>query len=321
MSPAVMAALGGALVFTVMYVLLLVLARESRTAERLVRTAGWGEGATESPMQGVVHGRGRSDPMPALSETLEGTQFWEDLQLHVLRAGLLLRPSEALIIAATCTIVGFVAGWLLSGQVMMGVLGSAIGLGAPYCYLAQQARKRQTELTNQLPNVLDMLSSALRSGHALTRGFRIISTQTRPPIAEEFAQVLQDIQVGISVSDALDALLSRTDSYDLELVVTAMQTQLKLGGDLSEVLDNIAEVIRERVRLQGEIDAATSEGRLSATILVAMPIVMVVIIQMINPGYLTPLFQEPAGIVMLLGAGLLTVAGIIIIRGLLEIDF
>lgn len=321
MGPVAMAALGATLVFTLVSVLLLVLARDSSTAERLVRTAGWGDGTAETPMESAVRNRVRSDPMPALSETLERTQFWQDLQLQVLRAGLLLRPSEALIIAATCAAVGLVAGWLLSGQVAMGILGSVIGLGAPYCYLVRRARRRQTELTNQLPNSLDMLSSALRSGHALSRGFRIISTQTRPPIAEEFTRVLQDLQVGISVSDSLDALLARTDSYDVELVVTAMQTQLKLGGDLSEILDNIADVIRERVRLQGEIDAATSEGRLSAMILVALPIVMAVVVQVISPGYLTPLFQEPAGGLMLLGAGLLMVAGVVIIRKLLEIDF
>jgi len=132
--------------------------------------------------------------------------------------------------------------------------------------------------------------------------------------------VLQEIQVGISVSEALDGLLARTDSYDLELMVSAIQTQLTMGGNLSEVLDKIAGMIRERVRLQGEINAATSEGRMSAGILVAMPIIMAVIISVVNPGYLDPLFEERLGIMMLIGAGLLMVTGMVIIKKLLDID-
>ena len=171
---------------------------------------------------------------------------------------------------------------------------------------ALAAARRQAALTSQLPDALDMLGSALRSGYALTRGFQVVSSQMHPPISEEFERVLQDVQVGISVSEALDGLLLRTDSYDLELVVAAMQTQLTMGGNLSEVLDKIAHMIRERVRLQGEINAATSEGRMSAGILIAMPIVMCIAISAVNPHYLDPLFSERLGIMMLMGAGMLT---------------
>jgi tight adherence protein B len=141
-----------------------------------------------------------------------------------------------------------------------------------------------------------------------------------PPIADEFQRVLQEVQVGISVSDALEGLLARSDSYDLELVVAAMQTQLTMGGNLSEVLDNIAGMIRERVRLQGEIDAATSEGRMSAGILVAMPIVMALIISAVSPGYLNPLFEQRLGLMLLMIAGGLMLAGVLIIRKMLDID-
>ena len=260
------------------------------------------------------------DPLPGLTEALERTEHWDWIQLELLRAGLLLRPSEALFICAIAGATGLIAGWMLTSNIVHGVLLGGLAMVAPYFYMKSRAAKRQAALTSQLPDALDMLSAALRSGYALTRGFQVVSSQMHPPIAEEFQRMLQEVQVGIPVTESLDSLLERTGSYDLELVVAAIQTQLTMGGNLSEVLDNIAGMIRQRVQLQGEINAATSEGRMSASILVAMPIVMAVIISIINPGYLDPLFHEKMGVMMLVGAGMLMLTGIIIIRKLLDID-
>jgi tight adherence protein B len=315
-----LAVAGGALVFGLILALLLALAGGPSASERLAESASGGGGGGGQVIQTETVGVGRADPMPALSDALKGTQFWDEVQMQLLRAGLLLRPSEALLISLICMLAALAAGWMITGQPIMGIVTGVLGLGTPYMIMVQRAIKRQAALTSQLPDALDMLSSALRSGYALTRGFQVVASQMHPPIAEEFERVLQEVQVGISVSDALDGLLARTDSYDLELVVAAVQTQLTMGGNLSEVLDNIAEMIRERVRLQGEINAATSEGRMSAGILVAMPVVMAIIISLINPGYLDPLFTERLGIMMLIGAGLLMMTGIIIIKQMLDID-
>jgi len=260
------------------------------------------------------------DPLPALSEALARTEQWDKIQLELLRAGLLLRPSEAFLLSMISGFTGLMVGWMLSGKLIHGILLAGLGLVGPYIYMKQRASRRQAQLTAQLPDALDMLSAAMRSGYALTRGFQVIASQMHPPIAEEIKRTLQEVQVGIPVTEALDGLLTRTGSYDLELVVAAMQTQLTMGGNLAEVLDNISDMIRERVRLQGEINAATSEGRMSASILVAMPIVMAVVISIINPGYLDPLFTEKLGIMMLLGAGLLMLSGMVIIKKMLDID-
>jgi tight adherence protein B len=312
-----LAIVGGVLVFGLIVAMLLVFAGGSSAADRLAETSGGGQ---ETVVADTGGGSQRSDPMPQISDALRGTAFWDQMQIQLLRAGLLLRPSEALIICTISMIAGLILGWLITGQLIFGVLTAGLGLGAPYMYMVQRASRRQAALTSQLPDALDMLSSALRSGYALTRGFQVVSSQMHAPISDEFQRVLQEVQVGISVSEALDGLLLRSDSYDLELVVAAMQTQLTMGGNLSEVLDNIAGMIRERVRLQGEIDAATSEGRMSAAILVAMPIVMALIISAVSPGYLNPLFEERLGLMMLMGAGGLMMMGIIIIKKMLDID-
>ncbi|MGI5819706.1 MAG: type II secretion system F family protein [Armatimonadota bacterium] len=321
MSPFVMAVFGGTITFTLVTIALFALARASGASQRLAESTARGSGGGAGTS--IAHPREdlRADVWPGLSEKLEETRLWQDLQLLVLRAGLLLRPSEALVIGGAAAVLGVAIGWFATGTGLLAFLGGALAVGALYLYLMQMAARRQAQLTSQLPNALDMLSSGLRSGHALTRSLRIVATQSRSPMSDEIEHVLQDINVGVSTPDAFDLLVARTKSYDIELVVAAIQTQLKLGGNLAEVLDNIASVIRERVRLQREIDAATSEGRLSATILVAMPFVMAMLISVISPGYLEPLFTEAAGKMMMIAAGVLMVIGIIVIKNLIEIDF
>jgi len=321
MSPVLIAAIGGLIVFGLVAVVFILLTSGSNTRGRLAATSESGVMQSAAPRTQAAMRAGRSaDPLPGLSRALEQTAFWDNVQIELLRAGLLLRPSEALIACLVTGVIGLALGWILTGQPIHGVLLGGLGLVAPYMYMKNRSTKRQANLTSQLPDALDMLSAALRSGYALTRGFQVIASQMHPPISEEFERVLHEVQVGISVSEALDGLLLRSNSYDLELVVAAVQTQLSMGGNLSEVLDNIAGMIRERVKLQGEINAATSEGRMSAGILVAMPIVMAVVISVINPGYLNPLFTERMGLMMLIGAGLLMISGIVIIRKMLQID-
>ncbi len=321
MNPLVMAVFGGTVTFTLLAIVFFVVRRSSRTSTRLFESLG-GEIGTSVPSGGVATDNyPRPDPFPGLSEALEETRWWQDLQLLVLRAGLLLRPSEALAIAAVTAAVGIAIGWFLTHELLVALIAGTLALGGLYVYLTHLVARRQAALSTQLPNALDMLSSGLRSGHSLNRSLRIVATQSRPPLADEAHHVLQDIAVGVSTSDAFDLLVTRTNCYDLELVVAAIQTHLKLGGNLAEVLDNISGVIRERVRLQREIDAATSEGRLSASILVALPFVMAILVSIINPGYLEPLIVDQAGRILLIGAGVLMVIGIIVLKNMVEIDF
>ena len=318
-SPMLTALIGGLVVFGLLVMIFVLLTSGSRTRGRLEAAAKANEIVMAQPEAPTRFGRA-ADPLPQVSEALAGMAFWENMQLELLRAGLMLRPSEALIISLITALIGLALGWLLTGQPLLGVLLGGLGMAVPYMYMKARSAKRQATLTSQLPDALDMLGAALRSGYALTRGFQVVSSQMHAPISEEFERLLREVRVGISVSEALDGMLLRSNSYDLELVIAAIQTQLTMGGNLAEVLDNIAGMIRERVKLQGEINAATSEGRMSASILVAMPIVMGVAISVINPTYMEPLFTEKLGLMLLGGAGLLMLAGIAIIHKMLDID-
>lgn len=260
------------------------------------------------------------DPAPMLTGLLQRSDLGRQLQTELLRGGLMLRPSEFLIISGVCAITGGVIGLQLGHSVFFGIMLFAVGAGAPYMQMKSKQGARQRRISNQLPDALDLLSSSLRSGHSFLRGLQVVVTQMQPPITEEFERSIDEVRLGQSLEMALGHIVDRTGNYDLELVISAVQTQLSIGGNLAEIMDNISGMIRERVRLSGEISAATAEGRMSAVILGGMPFAMAFLISVVSPGYMAPLFQSPMGMMLLGVAGGMMLLGILIIKGMLNID-
>ncbi|MGE5530785.1 MAG: type II secretion system F family protein [Bacteroidota bacterium] len=260
------------------------------------------------------------DPAPLLTGFLQRSDFGRKLQTELLRAGLMLRPSEFLIISGICALTGSVAGLKLGHSVVFGVLLLGAGALGPYMHMKSKQTQRQRQISTQLPDALDLLSSSLRSGHSFLRGLQVVVTQMSPPITEEFERAIDEVRLGQSLDLALTHILDRTGNYDLELVISAVQTQLSIGGNLAEIMDNISSMIRERVRLAGEIAAATAEGRMSAGILGGMPFAMAFLINVVSPGYMAPLFTSTFGLILLGAAGGMMLTGILIIKKMLEID-
>jgi tight adherence protein B len=262
----------------------------------------------------------RVDNAPTLTRALENSEWGQALQVGLIRAGWMLRPSE---FVALCLLVGAGAAalvMLISHSLIEGIIIGLVGLVAPHFALKSRQQKRIKDLSAQLPDGLDMLAGSLRSGFSVLRAMQVVRSQMHPPIAEEFGRVVDEVQYGIPLEVALDNLIERTGSYDLELIVAAVQTQLAVGGNLAEIFDSIAEMIRERVRLLGELQAATAEGRLSAGILLAMPFVMALAVNVMSPGYLAPLFHTQMGLVLVGVALVMMGLGAIILRKLIEID-
>lgn len=260
------------------------------------------------------------DHAATLSQLLRGYSWYEALQVELLRAGWLLRPSEFVALSALLALFGAAVLMLLTRSLPMGILIAAVGAALPYMLMKSKQAQRNKNLSAQLPDALDMLCSALRAGFSISRGLELVRSQMHPPISEEFGRVLEETQFGISLPEALDGIIVRSANYDVELVVAAIQTQLELGGNLAEVLTNISGMIRERVKLSGEIAAATAEGRFSAGILLAMPIAIAFAINIINPGYIEPLFTTTLGMIMLGVGGVLMVTGALIIRKLIAVE-
>jgi tight adherence protein B len=261
-----------------------------------------------------------ADRMPWLTRLLSGTSFQDEAQIELLRAGLLLRPSELLVLAGLVMLAGGIAGFILFRSPAGAMVMAPIGAALPWVWVKLRQGHRQRALMGQLPDAMDMLATALRTGFSFLRGLQLIASQMQPPISEEFRRVAAEVQMGMGTADALDGLIDRTRSYDLELVVAAVQIHLNVGGNLSEILDSISGTIRERIKLQGEINAATAEARLSGGVLMAMPFFVGLAVHSISPHYLDPLFTTPFGLMIAVIAGVMLVFGVLVMRRLMEID-
>jgi tight adherence protein B len=203
-------------------------------------------------------------------------------------------------------------------------LVAALGCGGAVMVLPLVAfnfrrKRRMTKLMNQLPDVFEMMSQALRAGHSLAGAIQLVYEQMPPPIATEFAQVYHEQNLGIKVEEALQSMADRVDSLDVRFFVTAVMIQRQTGGDLAEVLDNISGVIRERIELAGLVRGLTAEGRLSGWVLFALPALVFVASMFLNPNYAWVLLEDPRGQIMLMIAAGMQLMGIAMIRWIVNI--
>ena len=180
-------------------------------------------------------------------------------------------------------------------------------------FLKFRQKRRTRAFNNQLGDTITLLSNALKAGHSFAQALSSVSKNAQPPIADEFARATREIALGISVDDALTHMVERNKSEDFDLLVTAVQIQRVVGGNLAEILDTIAFTIRERVRIQGEIRTLTAQARASGLIITCLPIFLAVFLSFVEPSYFSPMFSDMLGRIML-GVGLLSIgigAGII----------
>jgi len=264
------------------------------------------------------------DPAPLVSGLLQNSAFGKRLQLEILKAGLMWRPSEFMMLCAGGAVGGYIIGMLSGrGSIPMGAMIGIVGLLAPYVYLKAKQSRRQVRLSAQIPDMLDILSSSLRSGHSFLSGVQIIVTQMQQPITDEFARVVQEVKFGASLNDALTDLVHRTENYDMELIISAVQTQLAVGGNLAEILDTISFTIRERVRIKGEISALTAQGRITAWVISLLPVALMGILWLVNRSYIMQFFNpgtRTCGIGMLVIAGLMVISGFFAVQKIVAID-
>lgn len=259
------------------------------------------------------------DRATTVTRLLEQLNWIDNLQLEILRTGWLLRPSE-FVVLCTFASVGLAELLLvLTRSAFIAMAGLVLGVVLCWGVLRSRQAARVRALSDQLPEALDMICSALRTGFGFGQAMKLVQAQMPPPISAEFGRVLDEVTFGRSLDEALSNLIVRTRNEDLELIVVAVQTQLALGGNLAEILDNIAGMIRERVQLSREIAVASAEGRLSAYILVMLPLLMAAGIQFLNPGYLNPLLTNSLGHLLLGTGGVLMLSGALILKRLITI--
>lgn len=214
---------------------------------------------------------------------------------------------------------------LLLGLKFLPNTTGAIALGillvfVPFMFLKLEERSYYNRFQEQLPETLDLLGRAMRSGHALTSGLDMIGQETDDPIKSEFAATVDEIKLGLTVNEAFENLCARVPSTDLRFFAIAVMIQKETGGNLAEILDNISRLIRERVQFARQVKALTAEGRYSAGILIALPIVMFIYIYFANYEYVSLLWTEKIGLYMLMGAGILQLIGAYVIKRIVSIE-
>jgi tight adherence protein B len=220
------------------------------------------------------------------------------------RADLKLRTSEWFIIRGGSIAVLALIGLGVYHSLVFAVILGVVGIFAPPLVLRFRERRRSRRFNDQLGDVLVLLSNALKAGYSFPQAMASIAKSASPPVSEEFARANREIQLGVNPDEALSHMVTRINSEDLDLVVTAVQIQRVVGGNLAEILDNIAFTIRERIRIKGEIRTLTAQARASGYIITALPVGLALILQAINPAYLSPMFNfKGPGPYILIGCG------------------
>jgi tight adherence protein B len=267
----------------------------------------------------------RSSPLPVMRTFIATNENWSartaiDLQ----QAGLQLRVSEYLLLRMLTGGVGgilvFVLFQLSLLGLLVGLLVGIIGFTLPMLWLKMRKSRRQARITEQLAETLQLIANALRSGFAFNQAVELAANQMDAPIKDELNYFLRDTSLGARPEDALTAMVVRSGSLDLEMLVTTILVQRTTGGNLSEVLDNVSETIRERSRLRGEIKALTATQRLTGTILSAYPIVLGAFLFALAPSLMKVLVTEEVGRILLVIAITLQVLGALAIRRILSLD-
>ena len=245
--------------------------------------------------------------------------FSDKLQLLIVHAGSQTTVGSVIVASLVAAFIAASIVHLISGSFALDVIALLIGLASRWCALKFQASRRLKKFTTKLPDAIELLARALRAGHSINAAIEIVSEQSEDPLGSEFAIAFQQQKFGIPFRDAILQLAGRVPSKDLHFLVTAVLVQKETGGDLTEILDRTTRVIRERIRIEGEVKTYTAQGRLTGCILGALPILMLGLINFVTPGYSHILFYDPLGKKLLYAGATLIFIGGMIIRKIVDI--
>lgn len=240
---------------------------------------------------------------PILSRSSHSGKLADDLQ----KADLKLKSSEwMLAVAAIGVLLGLIVAVRFGNPIAFIPCPIIVWVLSGF-YLKFRQRRRTRAFNHQLGDTIMLLSNALKAGHSFAQALASVAKNANPPIAEEFGRATREIALGISVDDALNHMVERNKSEDFDLMVTAVQIQRVVGGNLAEILDTIAFTIRERIRIQGEIRTLTAQARTSGIIITLLPFGLAIILAFISPSYFGPFLTDPLGHIMI-GIGVVSIA-------------
>jgi tight adherence protein B len=259
-----------------------------------------------------------------LNIQLERSSWGDGLAKELARADLKLRAGEYLILMIFTGIFAGLISWYLGNRSMLfSAIGVLVGINLPRIYVRRQQAQRLVNFNSQLADMLNLMVNGLRAGYSTMQALEAVAKELPPPISSEFQRVVQEMQLGIPLDQALNNLLRRIPSEDLELVITAINVQREVGGNLAEILEIISHTIRERVRVKGEIKVLTTQVMYSGRFLAIMPILIILALYLINRSYMMEFFNPEtriAGLIALTIAGLMVASGYFVMTRIATID-
>jgi tight adherence protein B len=330
MGPTTILIMGGALALVLLIIGLIVTATEERSLvdERLEYLEE--EGVTVVPRKAII---GEWVGKQATKYT-----WGQSLTRSLARADIKMKVGEFILLTMVLTVLGGLAGWFLAGGASTGaegttinvltslpglLLGALLGFFAPTLYMRRQQGRRLVKFDNQLADMLSLMVNGLRAGYSTMQAMEAVSKELPPPISDEFRRVVQEMQLGIPMDTSLGNLTRRIPSKDLDLVVTAINVQREVGGNLAEILDTISHTIRERVRVKGEIRVLTSQVMMSGRVLAVMPIAVIVIMYFLNRQYMMRFFNPATrmyGIPALIIGAFMIIVGYFVMQKIASIE-
>jgi tight adherence protein B len=259
-----------------------------------------------------------TSPLPALDKLV--ADRGASLSTLIEQSGVKTTASAVLLISIGVGVVFGLLGLLFTHQVIVAIVAGLFGLGVPTLFLMYKRSVRMKKFEEQFPESLDLLARALRAGHAFQTAMGMVAEELPDPVGTEFRKSFEQQKFGLPLKEALNSLAERVPHMDVRFFVTAVQIQRETGGNLAEILDNLANVVRERFKILRQVRVHTAHGRFTGYVLLALPAALAIALSFISPDHMKTLFEARMGRQMIMGAIVMQTIGFIWIRRVIKIE-
>ncbi len=259
--------------------------------------------------------------VPALQAVLKRFRPARTAASELTRASVGLTVMQYLVIRLLAGVVLALVAWALTGSALLAPPAAVVGLMAPRVLVIVRAHRRKKAFEAQLAEAIDLLVGALRAGYGFLQAIEAVTRDIDDPMREELKRAVEEISLGISPADALAAINDRIESYDFSLLATAISVQRSVGGNLAEVLENIANTVRERRRIRAEVRAITTGPRVSSYVLGLIPLALLIFFSSTNQNYRDVMFHSPIGKAMLIFATIWSLLGLFLSRKVAQVEY
>ena len=272
-------------------------------------------GAEDSVLQRKLEG-----PLPGMDRLVSNTDLGKRMARLIEQAGVKTTPSAIAVMCFICAVGCGVVTFMFVPQRVAPLMAALFGAFLPFGWLLKRRSSRLKKFEEQFPEALDLLARAIRAGHALQTALGMAAEELPEPVGPEFKKTFEQQNFGLPLRDVLNEMAARIGLLDVRFFVTAVLIQRDTGGNLSEILENLAHVVRERFKIKRQVRVHTAHGRFTGYVLLALPAALAVALTFINPGHMQSLFRERIGQMMLMGAIVMQTIGFIWIRQVIKIE-